>query len=198
MLSEITWKGRGRQNTYFLIWSKPNEIGCKVALSLLFLNFVRAGCLLHLLGEKRRNSISHLSNFLSSSNPLFSPISPKYFNIRNILTYKSNPHYECCWYHFESNTKQDLSFVFRGKYLSLSILCPIKDSRVCRLEWSDINVSLITLLKVNRNLQEIWEERKVCLNKFPYFPWDNFGWSTLIMNGVGLLLVSDLSGYDCE
>ena len=46
---------------------------------------------------------------------------------------------------------------------SLSILCPIKDSRVCRLEWSDINVSLITLLKVNRNLQEIWEERKVCL-----------------------------------
>ena len=164
MLSEITWKGRGRQNTYFLIWSKPNEIGCKITLSLLFLNFVRAGGLLHLLGEKRRNSISHLSNFLSSSNPLFSPISPKYFNIRNILTYKSNPHYEyCCWIQHKMFSFVWLEMFPEGNIFSLSILCPIKDSRVCRLEWSDINVSLITLLKVNRNLQEIWEERKVCL-----------------------------------
>ena len=89
MLSEITWKGRGRQNTYFLIWSKANEIGCKVVLSLFFLNLVPAGGPPSLPPafierEKRRNSISHLSNFLSSSNPLFSPISPKYFNIRNI------------------------------------------------------------------------------------------------------------------
>ena len=43
MLSEITWKGRGRQNTYFRIWSKANEIGCKVLLSLFFLNLVPAG-----------------------------------------------------------------------------------------------------------------------------------------------------------
>ena len=78
-----------------------------------------------------------------------------------ILTYKSNPHYEYCCYKYKVLVWLEM-FEERNIF-SLSIWYPIKDSRVCRLEWCDINVSLITLLKVNRNLQEIWDERKVCL-----------------------------------
>ena len=117
-------------NIIFFLQSKWNEIGCRILFSRLFLGLAGRHCSrppqLHLLKEKKRKSnfSSFKSSFIFRS---FVLRSLQDISTSEILTHKSNRHYQFC-----------CSYI----YICRSIYISTRQSKLCGF-WKGYGVKVI-------------------------------------------------------